>query len=107
VITFFTENLNKPVHRTVALALLHDQKDPLKRLRGNGGAKDALWSDRFVLLSGTYYRDLAAALGVANLTRDQFVGIKVAPSQEALVEASGYLDDQREPADEDDVASQP
>lgn len=40
--TFFEENLGRRVSRRVVQALLHDQKDPMKRLRGNGGAKDIL-----------------------------------------------------------------
>lgn len=40
--TFFEENLGRLVSRRVVQALLHDQKDPMKRLRGNGGAKDIL-----------------------------------------------------------------
>jgi hypothetical protein len=40
--TFFEENLGRRVSRRVVQALLHDQKDPMKRLRGNGGAKDVL-----------------------------------------------------------------
>jgi Restriction endonuclease NaeI len=35
---FFRENLGKPIHRSVVQALLHDQKDFMKRARGNGGA---------------------------------------------------------------------
>jgi hypothetical protein len=40
--TFFEENLGRRVSRRVVQALLLDQKDPMKRLRGNGGAKDVL-----------------------------------------------------------------
>jgi hypothetical protein len=40
--TFFEENLGRRVSRRVVQALLHDQKDPMKRLRDNGGAKDVL-----------------------------------------------------------------
>ena len=63
VIAFFSENLGKVVHRSVVLSLLHDQLDPMKRLRWNSGAKGKLWDKEIVLLSGMYFRELADLLG--------------------------------------------
>lgn len=94
VVAFFSENLQKPVHRSVALALLHDQLDPMKRLRWNGGAKARLWSEGLVLLSGTYFRELASRLGFPALRRDQFISLRVEGPEKQIVEASGYLSDE-------------
>jgi Restriction endonuclease NaeI len=51
---FFSENLNKPFHRIVVQTLLHDQLDYMKRLRGNGGARDLLQVRGVALLSSSY-----------------------------------------------------
>ena len=51
---FFRENLNKPVHRLIIQSLLHDQLDYMKRIRGNGGARDILKLEGISLLSGLY-----------------------------------------------------
>ena len=51
---FFRENLGRPVHRLLIQALLHDQRDYMKRVRGNGGARDLLKTEGILLLSGTY-----------------------------------------------------
>lgn len=40
--TFFEENVGRPVSRKVLESLLFDQRDPMKRLRENGGAPDLL-----------------------------------------------------------------
>jgi len=39
---FFEENIGRKVSRRVIEALLFDQRDPMKRLRENGGAQDLL-----------------------------------------------------------------
>ena len=94
VLAFFSENLRRPVHRTVILALLHDQLDPMKRLRWNGGAKRRLWQQSIVLLSGTYFRLLAQRLGCPRLARDEFVALQLEDEEMALAERNGYLTDQ-------------
>jgi hypothetical protein len=60
---FFSENLGRKTHRTVIVSLLFDQKDPMKRLRGNGGARDLLKPLGIALLSGKYDGPLARQLG--------------------------------------------
>jgi hypothetical protein len=56
---FFEGNVNRPTHRSVIQALLYDQDDYMKRLRGNGGARDKLKG--LVLLSGTRREDVKLA----------------------------------------------
>ena len=97
VVAFFSENLRKPVHRSVVLALLHDQLDPMKRLRWNGGAKGALWAKDIAVLSGTYFREAAQSLGIPALRRDQFVSVHLTSDEKQLLEDAGYTKQQDEP----------
>lgn len=74
---FWRENLRHVVHRNVIEALLFDQRDPMKRLRGNGGASDILRQENMAILIG-YRLDekrLAEALGIPNLKTDEVVGL--------------------------------
>jgi len=74
---FWRENLGRVVHREVMEALLFDQKDPMKRLRANGGAPDLLAGEGIAIVIGTYLKDslLAAQLGIPILKADEIVGI--------------------------------
>ena len=71
---FFTENQRRITHRSVLVALLFDQQDPMKRLRANGGAPDVLAPNGIALLSGRYNAPLARTLGF-NLTLNEFVAL--------------------------------
>jgi Restriction endonuclease NaeI len=71
---FFRENLNRHVPRTVIQTLLHDQRDYMKRVRGNGGARDLLRKDGILLLSGTYDAKLARKRGF-ELSADEFLAL--------------------------------
>jgi hypothetical protein len=53
---FLRENLDLPIHRSVIQALLFDQKDYMKRVRGNGGARDDLAREGIAVFSGHYDR---------------------------------------------------
>lgn len=75
--TFFEENLRRPIHRSVLQALLYDQKDYMKRLRGNLGAKDLLKPKSIALLSGAYDNPLIRQLGMQEIDRDEFVAVDV------------------------------
>lgn len=81
---FFAENLNKPIHRNVILSLLHDQLDPMKRVRGNKGAKDVLRPQGIALLSGTYFNGVLKMLGLPRIGNDEHIAIK--PMDVASVE---------------------
>jgi Restriction endonuclease NaeI len=71
---FFRENMNRRIPRTVIQALLHDQRDYMKRVRGNGGARDLLRKEGILLLSGTYDSKQARLHGF-NLTPDEFLAL--------------------------------
>jgi hypothetical protein len=73
VAQFFRENLQKPIHRTVLQGLLFDQKDYMKRVRGNGGARDILYQENIVILSGYYHTSLIGSFSLPPCERDEFV----------------------------------
>jgi hypothetical protein len=60
---FFSENLNKPIHRSIVETLLYPQVDYMKRLRANGGARDILERGGIYLLSTTYDKAAIAKYG--------------------------------------------
>jgi hypothetical protein len=73
---FFRENIGRAIHRDVACALLHDQKDPMKRLRGNKGAKDILRPEGIALMSGTYYNGVLKRLNLPTIGADEFIAVR-------------------------------
>lgn len=73
---FFRENLCKVVHRSVVQALLHDQRDYMKRVRGNGGARDDLKKEGILILSGMYDAKEAKKRG-HSIKRDEFVAVRL------------------------------
>jgi hypothetical protein len=72
-----------PIPRDVLLALAH-QKDAMKRLRKNGGARDRLAREGIGLLSGKYNSALIAKLGLPFCGVDDFISVK--PSEAEDVE---------------------
>lgn len=75
---FFRENVGKVIHRSVIEALLHDQYDYMKRVRGSGGARDVLEPEGILVLNGTKKKDRAIALanGV-KLLSDESIALRV------------------------------
>lgn len=77
---FFRENLRRPVHRSIVQALLFDQDDYMKRLRGNGGARDELRAEGIMLLSGAYDADQIRALKLPPTAREEVIAARTEPS---------------------------
>lgn len=75
---FFRENLSKVIHRTILVALLFDQKDPIKRTRGNGGARDLLRPEGIEILSGVYDKRRLKELGMSSIEKDEFIAVRTA-----------------------------
>ncbi|MEP5154978.1 NaeI family type II restriction endonuclease [Planktotalea sp.] len=86
--TFFRNNIDTVVPREVVQALLHDQLDPLKRLRKNQGARGVLEPKGIALLSGSFGRKVLNALGRAEIANDAFLAITPRTDDErrALIE---------------------
>jgi len=51
------------------------QKDPMKRVRGNGGARDKLRSEDIHILSGTYDQEKLHEYGFDNLEADDWIAV--------------------------------
>jgi hypothetical protein len=83
--TFFAENLNRPVHRSVIQALLHDQLDYMKRVRGNGGAKDILREKNIALLSGAFHNPALERLGANKIGKDEHIAVKLRNADDEAV----------------------
>ena len=74
---FFRENIGRKVHRSIVQSLLYDQRDFMKRVRGNGGARDDLKKEGILILSGVYDAKQAKRRRIS-LERDEFVAVREA-----------------------------
>jgi hypothetical protein len=63
-----------------AVATVARQLDPQKRVRGNGGARDVLRDEGYLVLSGTYHKQIADSLGLPELLRDEYISVRVTPN---------------------------
>jgi len=70
----------KPISRTVVLGAAR-QKDAMKRLRKNGGARDSLARDEIALLSGHFDSKLIEGMGLPKCEKDEFISFT--PTNEA------------------------
>lgn len=68
----FRQVQGKPISRSQVLAIA-PQKDAMKRLRKNGGARDSLASDGIAILSGQYDAALIESLGLPKCKKDEFI----------------------------------
>lgn len=68
------------VHRN-AVATVSRQLDAQKRVRYNGGARSALEHEGFLILSGQYHRQIAADLQLPALRSDEYISVRVVPTQ--------------------------
>lgn len=89
---FFRENLQVMVHRSIVQGLLFDQKDYMKRIRGNGGAKDLLEVEDIAILSGAYRRDPIKALGLPKCHAEEHVSFRFNYEQRKILHSAGYFD---------------
>jgi len=83
---------NQPISRSHILALGH-QKDGMKRLRKNGGARDALSKEGIAVLWGKNDRELIKGFGLPRCSSDEFVSFKpTKPEDIAILRVSGHID---------------
>lgn len=79
------------VHRTTVQTVAQ-QLDSQKRLRKNGGARDPLRKEGYLVLSGQFesQRSIAAALGIKVPARDEYISVRLVPtSNDSGVEING------------------
>lgn len=84
----FTVVQEKPVSRDVIEGVAR-QKDYMKRLRNNGGARGLLAADGIALLSGKYDSRLIKKLSLPVCTGDEFISIKATSEKLVKQLASG------------------
>lgn len=65
-----------------AVATVSRQLDHQKRVRYNGGARSALQPEGIIILSGVYHQALAKELGVPIPQDDEYVSVKVVPTED-------------------------
>lgn len=78
------------VHRS-AVATAARQLDHQKRVRGNGGARDKLRPEGYVILSGVYHSATAEALQVPKPSRAEYISVRVVPAPDQV---GAYLEGQ-------------
>jgi hypothetical protein len=71
----FREVQGIPVHRDIVQSVAQ-QKDYMKRLRKNGGARDKLAREQIAILSGLYDRPIIAALKLGDVSPDEFISFR-------------------------------
>ncbi len=69
------------VHRN-SVATVARQLDAQKRVRSNGGSRSVLRDEGYLILSGAYHRALALELDGPVLGPDEYVSLKVVPSED-------------------------
>ncbi len=76
-----------------AVEALARQKDYMKRIRRNGGARDLLSPEGIAILWGKKDQALIEALGLPQCTRDEFISFKpVTEADLTLLRAAGHID---------------
>ncbi|MFO0504414.1 MAG: NaeI family type II restriction endonuclease [Acidobacteriota bacterium] len=85
--TLFRLVQRTPIPRSVVESVAQ-QKDPLKRLRRNGGARDILSKEGITLLWGRNHRDVIRRLGLPPCGSDEFISLKPSVEEHRLLDAA-------------------
>lgn len=92
IIQLFREVQRQRVHRDIIAAVAR-QKDYMKRLRRNGGARDTLAREKIAVLSGHYDTGIIAQLGLGTIGPDEFIAVEATtPELEKLLRQTGHID---------------
>ena len=90
--TLFREIQRTPVSRDIVQAVAQ-QKDYMKRLRKNGGARDTLRAEEIAILSGKYDSGLITELNLSPTGVDEFISLAINHiSEYVLLKLHGKLD---------------
>jgi hypothetical protein len=82
----------RPISRGIVLGIAQ-QKDAMKRLRKNGGARDSLAHDGIALLSGNYDSELISKLKLPKCGNDEFISFTpTIRSDIMLLKAAGHIE---------------
>lgn len=80
----FSKILNRPISRDVIQGVAR-QKDYMKRLRSNGGARDKLAREGIAILSGQYDSILIEALKLPHCGPDEFISVRADTEEVAMM----------------------
>lgn len=83
---------NRPLSRVIVLGVAQ-QKDAMKRLRKNGGARDSLARDGIALLSGDYDSELIEKLKLPKCEKGEFISFTpVIQSDISMLRAASHIE---------------
>jgi hypothetical protein len=92
IAALFTKLPGRPIHR-LQIEGLARQRDYMKRIRANGGARDLLRPVGIAVLSGLYDQATIHALGLGPVSIEEFISIRpTADADVALLRTAGHLD---------------
>lgn len=92
LVRLFTAVPRRAIHRDIIQGVAQ-QKDYMKRLRKNGGARDRLAADGVALLSGTYDGAIIEHLGLGRIEKDEFIAVRAeTPEMQAYLRQTGHID---------------
>lgn len=95
VAALFRQVQRKIVDRDILQAVAQ-QKDYMKRLRKNGGARDQLADEGIAVLSGKYDSALIAKLGLPPASGDEFISLQAETDEEwDILHTGGHLPPRR------------
>jgi len=81
-----------PISRSLVLGIAQ-QKDAMKRLRKNGGARDSLARDGIALLSGNYDSALIEALKLSKCEKHEFISFTpILDHDKLLLRGAGHIE---------------
>lgn len=82
----------RPISRSVVQDVAQ-QRDAMRRIRRNGGARDYLAPEGIAILWAQYDRELIETLGLGPLRRDDFISYRPTdPAEVALLRDAGHID---------------
>jgi hypothetical protein len=88
----FRELQRTPIHRDIVQAVAQ-QKDYMKRIRKNGGARDALAREGIAILSGKYHSGVISKLGLPVTSKDEMISVCPEMSEHAgILRKPGKID---------------
>jgi hypothetical protein len=91
IIRLFQSIQKRPIHRDIIQTVAR-QKDYMKRLRKNGGARDTLARQGIAVLSGFYDVHLINRLGLKPIGPDEFIGFQTEIDEEKqLLKNAGHI----------------
>jgi hypothetical protein len=92
IATLFREVIDRPINRDIVQSVAQ-QKDYMKRVRRNGGARDILAREQIAVLWGQNDSALIKTLKLGAVGKDEFISHRPRTAEEAdLLRRAGHID---------------